>query len=409
MKNSLFPVLVLLLLTFSSCNWFSADEPKEIELSPKSATLVESNNSFGYNFFEEVLKTESAEKNIMVSPLSVSQALSMAINGAAGNTFTQMQNVMGFGDLTLSELNECNQTIVSSLVDHDPKVKMEIANSVWYRNDFAPKTPFIDNNKKYYGAMVSSYDPAKPDAAKDKMNKWVDDKTNGKIDKIIDEVTPDNVMFLINAIYFKAKWKSEFKKSDTRKETFTLDNGTAKEVETMIGEVKLAYCNEEKFSIVKLPYGAGKFNLLIFLPEEGYTTADIVSEIEKTDFEKLKALGLSERDLWLPKFEFSYENKLNDELDSLGMSDALDPALANFSGISDIGLYISRVMHKTYIKTDEEGSEAAAVTSITFDLTSVGPEGIIKIDRSFLFAIVEEDTQSILFMGKVFDPTLNGN
>lgn len=407
MKNLNILLIVLLSAVLASCNLFQPSEPKQIELSPKSATLVESNNNFGYSFFEEILKNEEAGKNVMVSPLSVSQALSMAINGAGGNTFTQMQQVLGFADFSLSDLNECNQTIVSSLIDHDPKVKMEIANSIWYRNDFTPKTTFIDNNKKYYGAEVSSYDPSKPDDAKNKMNNWVEDKTNGKIDKIIDEVTPDNVMFLINAIYFKAKWKSEFKKRDTRQESFTLDNGSVKKVETMIGEVKLAYYNEEKFSIVKLPYGAGKFNLLIYLPEDGYTTADIAGEIEKTDFEKLKALTLSERDLWLPKFEFSYDNQLNDELISMGMPEAFDSNFANFSGISDMGLFISKVMHKTYIKTDEEGTEAAAVTSISFDMTSIGPEGIIKIDRSFLFAIVEEDTHAILFMGRVVDPTLS--
>jgi len=404
------PILptILLLLILSSCDLFKS-EPSEIELSPKSASLVESNNSFGFSFFEKIVETEESGKNIMVSPLSVSQALSMAINGAAGNTFSQMQQVLGFNDYSLTDLNTCNQNITSSLVNHDPKVKMEIANSVWYRKDFTPKTTFIDDNKKYYGAEVSSYDPFMPDAAKDKMNQWVDKKTNGKIDKIIDKVTSDNVMFLINAVYFKAKWQTEFKKSDTQKEHFTLDDGTTKEVETMIGEVKLSYYNDEKFSVVKLPYGAGKFNLLIYLPEEGYTTSDIVGEIEKTDFEKLSTLTLSERDLWLPKFEFSYENKLNDVLEALGMTDAFSSTMADFSGISDLGLFISKVMHKTYIKTDEEGTEAAAVTSISFDMTSIGPEGIIKIDHSFLFAIVEEDTQSILFMGKVFDPTLNGN
>jgi len=406
MKNLYYLLLIVLPALFTCCNLFQPNEPKEIVLNIKSTALVESNNTFGYTFFEEILKTEDPEKNIMVSPLSVSQALSMAINGAAGNTFTQMQQVLGFSNFTLLDINDCNQTIVGSLVDHDQKVKMEIANSIWYRNDFTPKTTFISDNKKYYGAEIRSYDPAKPDAAKDNMNNWVEDKTNGKIDKIIDEVTPDNIMFLINAIYFKAKWKSEFKKKDTRQESFTLNNGTVKKVETMIGEVKLGYYNEEKFSIIKLPYGAGKFNLLIYLPEEGFTTTDIASEIEKTDFDKLSTLTLSERDIWLPKFEFSYQNMLNDELIALGMPDALDPALADFSGIADMGLFISKVMHKTYIKTDEEGTEAAAVTSISIDMTSVGPEGIIKVDRSFLFAIVEEDTQSILFIGRVVDPSV---
>jgi serine protease inhibitor len=406
MKSEIFPLIILFSIMLTSCDLFQSNKPTEITLNLKSATLVESNNSFGFGFFGKVIESEDANKNIMVSPLSVSQALSIAINGAGGTTFTQMQQVLGFNDFSLSDLNTCNQTIVTSLVDHDPKVELKIANSIWYRNNFSIKSDFINNNKLYYSAEVSSYDPSQADKSKDKINKWVDDKTNGKIDKIIDKINAEDVMFLINAVYFKAKWKTEFKKSKTQKASFTLDNGTEKEVETMIGEVKLSYYNEERYSVIKLPYGAGKFNMIIYLPEEGYTTDDIVGEIENTDFDKLNALTLEERDLWLPKFEFSYENSLLEELAAMGMTDAFNPWYANFSGISDIPLYISEVMHKTYIKTDEEGTEAAAATSITFGETSVGPEGIIRIDRSFLFAIAEEDTHSILFMGRVFDPSV---
>jgi len=405
MKNSTFFLLAMLLLLFSGCDLFNNDKPTDISLNLKSSSLIESNNSFGFNFFEEVIATEASNKNIMVSPLSVSQALSMAINGAGGNTFSQMQTMLGFNDFSLADLNTSNQTIVSSLVSHDPKVKLQIANSVWYRNNFSVKSDFINNNKLYYSAEVNSYDPSQPDKSKDKINKWVDDITNGKIDKIIEKINSDDAMFLVNAVYFNAKWKTEFKKSKTQKASFTLDNGTEKEVETMIGEIKLSYYNEKNYSVIKLPYGAGKFDMIIYLPEEGYTTNDIAGEIKNTDFDKLNTLVPEERDLWLPKFEFNYENSLIEELVTLGMTDAFDKN-ANFSGISDTPLFISGVMHKTYIKTDEEGTEAAAATSITFGYTSVGPEGIIRIDRSFLFAIVEEDTHSILFMGRVYDPSV---
>jgi serine protease inhibitor len=397
-----------LLISLFACNWFQNDkQPQEIELDLKSAQLVESNNTFGFNFFETIVANEDSDKNIMVSPLSVSQALSMAINGATGNTFSQMQQMMGLDGFLLPEINESNNKVVNSLLDHDSKVKIEIANSVWYRNDFSPKKDFIDNNQLYYNAEVSQWDPAQPAKAKDAMNKWVDDKTNGKIDKIISQVNAEDVMFLINAVYFKAQWKTKFKKSDTMPLTFKLDDGTEKEVETMIGKVELSYYNDEKFSVIMLPYGYGKFNMFIYLPQEGYTTNDIVPEIAKTDFNQFGSLTLSERELYLPKFEFSYENKLNDELEAMGMTDAFTPIVSDFNNITDKEIYISEVKHKTYIKTDEEGSEAAAATSIGFAVTSIGPEGIIKIDRSFLFAIVEKDTHSILFIGRVFDPSMN--
>jgi len=398
---------LFLLITFTSCNWFQIEkQPKEIVLDQKSAQLVESNNTFGFDFFETVVAGEEAGKNIMVSPLSVSQALSMAVNGAAGNTLTQMQQALGFDGFTLDELNGSNQNVVNSLLNHDSKVKIEIANSIWYKDNFSIKSGFIENNKSFYNAEVSSFDHTQPEKAKDAMNKWVDDKTNGKIDKIIDEVNADDVMFLINAIYFKAQWKTEFKKKDTELVTFTLDDGTKKEVETMIGKVELNYYNDEKFSVIKLPYGYGKFDMLIYLPGEGYTTKDIVPEIAKTDFDQLGLLSLNERELYLPKFEFSYENKLNDELEAMGMADAFSQDFANFENISNEDIFISKVMHKTYIKTDEEGTEAAAVTSVSFTNMAIGPSEIIKVDHSFLFAIVEEDTHSILFIGRVFDPSM---
>jgi serine protease inhibitor len=408
MKLSNILTSLFLVATFVACDWFENNkQPTDIVLDEKSTQLVESNNTFGFDLFETIVAGEEVNKNIMVSPFSVSQALSMATNGAKENTFTQMQQVLGFEGFTLPEMNDCNNKVVNSLLDHDSKVKIEIANSIWYRNNFTVKAGFIGDNKSFYNAEVSSYDQSQPGKAKEAINKWVDDKTNGKIDKIIDQVNADDVMFLINAVYFKAKWKTEFKKKDTKPIKFKLDDGTEKEVETMIGEVDLSYYNDEKFSVIKLPYGYGKFYLFIYLPEEGYTTNDIVSEIGNINFDKSELKNSSKRDLYLPKFEFSYENKLNNELATMGMTDAFDPIIANFSSISDQEIFISEVKHKTYIKTDEEGTEAAAATSITFGDTSVGPEGIIKIDRSFLFAIVEEDTHSILFIGKVFDPTKN--
>jgi serpin B len=403
-RITLIGILALSIL-FCSCDWFKQpDVPIDIEMSEKSALLVDANNQFGFNLFETILEVEAPGENIMISPLSIGQALSMAINGADGNTFAEMLSVLGYDELNLDDLNKTNSSLVSSLKTHDAKVIFDNSNSVWYRNDFAPKTTFLDNNKNFYNAEVNSYDPAQPDNAKNAINKWVDNKTNGKIDKIIDNVSPLDVMFLINAVYFKAKWKTEFKKSDTELKPFTPEVGNTVSVPTMIGKVKLNYYNSEKYSVIKLPYGSGKFNMLIYLPEEGFTTADIAREISSTDFELLRKTELSEYDIWLPKFEYAYSRELNSDLISLGMKDAFDASNANFKNIADLELFISKVMHKTYIKTDEEGSEAAAVTSVTIGLTSIGPGQIIKIDKSFLYAIVEEDTESILFIGRVNNP-----
>jgi serine protease inhibitor len=402
-KNTiiLFSVLFLTVLVYSCNN----GTPTDIELDLKSTQLVEANNTFGFNLFETIIETEDANKNVMISPLSVSQALSMALNGAAENTLMEMQSALDFEGFPIDEINSSNLSLSNALYNHDPKVELNIANSIWYRNDFAPKEDFISNNKTYYKAEVESYDPLKPDLAVDNMNKWVSKNTNKKIKKIINQLNTDDVLFLINAIYFKAEWQTKFEKSDTRNEKFTCDDGTEKELETMIGEANLTYKNEEKYAAIKIPYASGKFNIIIYLPEEGYTTSDLIPELVNTDFDYLKEMNTSKMDIWLPKFEFEYENKLNPSLKEMEINDAFDPLKANFSNLHN-DVYISEVLHKTYIKTDEEGSEAAAATKVSFGVTSVGPGQVVKINRSFLFAIVEEDTNAILFIGRVFDPSI---
>lgn len=402
-----FSVLFSLLFIFAIAACNDDKEPTNIKLSLKSAEIIKCNNEFGFNLFSEIINQQKADKNIMVSPLSVSQAMSMALNGAQNQTLIEMQSTLGFEGFSKADANKSNQEIVNALLDHDPKVDLKVANSVWYRNDFTVKSDFINNNKTYYNAEVASFDGADPNAAMKKMNSWVEKNTKGKIPKIIDNIESNEVLFLINAVYFKADWKTQFKKSNTQLKPFTLDNGTKIEVQTMIGEVELSYYNDEKFSVIKLPYSHGKFNLLIYLPEEGYTTSDIASDLSTTNFKLLRETLLSKRIIWLPKFEFTFDIPLISHMQQMGIVEAFDSNKADFSDISEAELYISKVMHKTYIKTDEEGSEAAAATSVSFGFTSVGPSEVIKIDRSFLFAIVEDDTESILFVGRVANPLIH--
>ena len=403
MKIKVHTITSIVMLIVGSC---ITPEPTNIELQQKSKELVQASNNFGFQLFETVMESTQAGKNLMISPLSVNQALSMALNGAKNNTLIEMQNTLDFSDLSTAEINHSNLELYNALTDHDSKVNLKIANSIWYKNSIVPNETFIADNEVYYNAEVSSFDPAKSQNAVDNINQWVDKNTNGKIDKIINGISDEDVMFLINAVYFKAEWKTKFKKSETRDADFTPESGNKKQVPTMVVKAQLSYVNEESYTAVKLPYGAGKFNMIIFLPEEGYSTADIVPELVNTDFETLNAMTEIEKEIWLPKFEFEYENELNDELETMGMHDAFSRENADFGNVCDKDVYISSVTHKTYIKTDEEGSEAAAATKVTFGLTSAGPDQNIYVNRSFLFAIVEEDTNTILFIGKVYDPTL---
>lgn len=399
-------IIPIFLFTVVACN---GDETQQgatnIDLSLKSEKIVESNNNFGFDFFETVIENEDSDINLMVSPLSVSQALCLALNGAANTTFDEMQSVLDFDNMSISNINDANLELYDALASHDPNVEFTIANSAWYRDDFSIKSDYVSNLEKYFYAEVDEFDISDLEAAKDKMNKWVKNNTNKKIDEIVESIDNSSILFLINAIYFNGEWSSKFDKSETTDVDFTIENGTTKKVETMIGEASISYINEETYSAVKLPYSYGKYDMVVFLPAEDYTTSDIVHELSDFDFDKLFSLNTSTQEIWVPKFTFEYKNELNDELHEMGMPTAFT-GNANFSGISDLSIHISKVLHKTYIKVDEEGTEAAAATSVEMEYTSSIPSEPIKINRSFLFAIVEEDTNSILFIGRVADPSL---
>ena len=407
MKKIFLLPLVLVAFVLNSCENMENNNDKILpELISKSGTMVQSNNTFGMNLFENILTNESQEKNLMVSPLSVSQALSMALNGAVDSTYSQMAGVLDFKDLTLEEINSLNQNLTDFLVNIDPKTTLNISNSVWNRSDFILKTPFVDNNKTWYNAALNQWNANEPEKGKEMINSWVSEKTKGKIPKIIEQISSDNILFLINAVYFKSQWSSKFDPKKTTNKPFAPENSPEVNVETMVGEVNLRLQQHREFLQIQLPYGNGKFSLHIFVPRLENSCASIYPQLKTLDFSKISENPLVKRELWLPKFEFSYEKVLNTPLISLGMTDAFDPLAANFSNISDIQIFISRVMHKTYIKTDEEGSEAAAVTSVEFSYTSIDPTQPIAVDRSFLFAITEETSGSVLFVGKVYNPAL---
>jgi serine protease inhibitor len=185
---------------------------KPIVVDEKTASMVSANNEFGLKLFKTLASNGS---NVFVSPLSVSQALGMTYNGATGNTATEMASVLGFGGMTSGDINQTSTKLRQALLGADKTVSFSIANSIWYRNDFSINADFVTTNKTYYDAEVKGLDFSKAEASKNTINSWVNDQTRGKIPTIVDQITPDHVMFLINAVYFKGTWKYNFKKSDT--------------------------------------------------------------------------------------------------------------------------------------------------------------------------------------------------
>jgi len=404
-------LLCLLMLTLFSCHQDEFTSPGTIVLDEKSAELIEAENEFGLELFQKIYAQEEKYDNIMVSPLSVSLALAMTYNGANGETQTAMEETLKVYGLTPDEINESYATLVEALKSLDPKVVLEIANAIYYREDFSVEDDFITTNRNYYDAEVEALDFNATEQALKTINNWVADKTHDKIDKILDNISGDQVMFLLNAIYFNGIWQTKFDKDDTEDLPFYLEIGSAINVPTMKKTESLPYYSNSLYSAVKLAYGAGNYNMFVFLPNAENTVEDIVNELSTSSWESwmenfTDSVNL---DLQLPRLKYKYEIKLNEVLSDMGMGIAFTSG-ADFTGINKAGgLNIDYVKHKTFIEVNEKGTEAAAVTIVAIELTAVGSGNLqFKVNRPFLYAITEKDTGAILFMGTVKNPEKEG-
>ncbi len=409
-RRLLFPsAFIFSLLLLISCEKNDPDpanrEPGKIELTKKSAELIEADHQFAFEVFKEV-DGLSEEENLMISPLSVSYALGMTLNGADGTTRDAFRDVLHFGDLTDQEVNESYKELMSQLVTLDDNVKFSIANSIWYKMGYNVLQEFIDANRDYFDAAVEELDFSDPQSV-DIINGWIEEKTNDKIKDMLDFIPADAVMYLINAIYFNATWKYQFDAEDTYSGNFTLENGSNHQVEYMQVEGGFGYTNQDDFTAVELPYGDSTFSMVVLLPKPGITTSELVEEMDGASWDSWFEHSYNTNvHVQLPKFKYGFKSLLNDPLIELGLGVAFTPA-ADFTRITPPGgLMISRVIHQTFIDVKEEGTEAAAATIVEIIETSAGGGGPIqfKVDRPFLYVIKENSTGAILFMGKVGKP-----
>jgi serpin B len=405
MKNIFFPALfIAFLFSIGACTKDQPAEKRElvqIDLTGTQKSLVMSNNAFGFDMFRAINKEEDPDKNIFISPLSISLSLAMTYNGADGDTKTEMQNTLRFPDLSAEEINGYFQTLCNALTDLDPTVKLGIANSIWYHEGFSVLPDFISINQLYYNAEVRALNFSDPASVKT-INGWVASKTNNKIPKVIDEITDDLVMFLINAIYFKGQWTYDFNKDQTAPGTFHLSPVDETTVPFMHRKGTFHYYSDESLQLLEMPYGQGNFSMVVLLPKQGYSVSDLAESLTPEVWNSMLADTASAHvDIAMPRFKFDYERVLNNDLKGLGMVKAFGPA--DFSKINPLEeLYISFVKHKSFVDVNEEGTEAAAVTVVGISTTSAGPEPVtFTADHPFIFAIRETTTNTILFMGKV--------
>ena len=368
-------------------------------LTSSEQQLVAAANDFSFALFRQVAAARR-DSNVFASPLSASMALGMTMNGAAGPTYDQMRSALAFGTASDADINASYKSLIALLRGLDPSVDFRIANSIWYRNGFPFNQTFLDAGKTWFDAQVSALDFAQPSAVTT-INSWVSSATVGKIPKIIDTIGPDQVMFLINAIYFKGSWRDKFDPAETKDAPF---RGIAGEqpMRLMHRSGKMSFLFSADVAAVDLPYGNSAYTMTVILPQPG-TNIDAVAASLKPE---TWALWLSQfrelkTDVWLPKLKLEWERDLNDDLKALGMRDAFVPNGADFTRMSSRGreLYIDKVKQKTYVDINEEGTEAAAVTSVGISVTSLPPS--LRVDRPFIFVIRERLSGTIVFMGKI--------
>lgn len=370
-----------------------------------SQPVADRTTDFAFDFLKALAKSQPTEGNIFVSPLSLHLALGMLINGAEGTTAEELRKVLKMEGISQEELNEAYQTLAANLPLADPKVTLAIANSVWYRKGLQVEPNFVQAMNKTFKAQVTSEDFSNPATVK-KINSWASDHTNGKIKKVLDNISPQHVMFLMNALYFKGDWKYQFDAKKTADAPFYLSEGSSKNVKMMELSANLGAFSNGQYTAVELPYGNGQYNLTLVMPDKGHIN-ELIGKFGKSEWDQLQTnlQNKSTIKVKLPKFALDYEINLNGTLQAMGMSKAFTES-AEFGGISRLqNLLVSFVKQNTYLGVDEKGTEAAAVTTIGMVFTSIPaePKNIV-FNKPFLFFISEKSSNTVQFVGRITNP-----
>ncbi len=396
----------ILILLFGCTTSDDGPSDKDLGFDPALETvqakaMVTANNAFALDFFKEIANDEEAE-NYMVSPLSLTLALGMTYNGANEDTEKAFGDVLGYGDV--DGANSFNQNLIKSLTASGSGATLNLAQAIWIQNDFPVEPDFVNINQEFYDAEVDNLNFRDPKAV-EVVNSWAYDHTQGKIDKFIEQFDSNTVLFLANAIYFKGTWKFEFDPEDTRQVAFHASSSETVQVPMMSMGSKVPYFTNDTFSSIRLPYKNERYEMVVFLPHKGFSTTDIISALNMENFDSWhNSYAESELDIQFPKFKAEYKKLLNEGLTNMGLGIAFSTD-ADFGKINkQASLRISRVLQETFIEVNEEGTEAAAVTSVEIVNTSASVTPSFVADHPFLYMIRDSYTGSILFIGRVGRP-----
>ena len=367
-------------------------------------SLVAANTRFAFKLFSQ-LTERGPGKNIFISPASVFLALAMTYNGAAGETQRGMAEALELAGMSLDEVNRAGAELLRSLRSIDPQVRLAVANSLWGRQDITFSREFLRRCADFYGAEVQTLDFADPRALA-VINGWVRQHTDGKIEKILDQIESATLLVLLNAIYFKGNWTRPFDRQRTEERAFHLLGGGQKQLPLMTQSGEYQYYEDKDFQAVGLPYGGERLSMYLFLPEQRGGLAAFQQRLSDKNWSAwMRQFRKTEGTIALPRFKLEYEVTLNQALQALGMAAAFSRR-ADFAGMGAGALKIDEVRHKTFVEVNEEGTEAAAVTAVTMMRASFVPKRTFRmvVDRPFFCAIRDNQSSAILFMGAIVEP-----
>ena len=398
-------------LTLVACGGASSPTaPTPIEQLPRALTvneqqLIAQSNGFAFALFQQVAG-EAPDSNLFLSPLSASMALGMTMNGAEGSTLDAMRSTLGFSSMTVPDADTAYQSLISLLRGLDPHVDFQIANAIWYRQGFNVEANFLQTDKQYFDATVQGLDFDSPSAVKT-INAWVSTSTKGKIDEIVDSpIDPNTMMFLTNAMYFKGAWLYDFDAGKTSSQPFNMADGSSTSVPMMdLPAVTVRFAAPPGYQAVELPYGGGAFVMDVVLPNAGTSLDAVVAGLAGGGWSALLAgMDNGTGEVEIPRFTLTWGASLNQPLTALGMGIAFGDD-ADFTGIApDTGLTITNVRQQTFVEVNEQGTTAAAATSVAVGVTSDETPFVFRADHPFLFVIRERLSGAILFMGELQQP-----
>ena len=409
MKHLLFKAadLTAIFLVPLSCGTPSDDpdngpnELKPVTISTRAAEFVTIGNTFAMEFIDKV--NADAEKDYIISPLSMQFLLGMLLNGAQGVTADEISAVLGYGKGEIAEVNNYCLSMLEQLPSLDKKTKLAIAGAIFVDKGWSLNNDYVSTVGHYYDATVSNLDFSKSKEALDTINGWASEHTNGLVPKVLDEVSTDILCYLLNALYFKSEWASKFDKKNTSDEDFKGEDGSMTKVKMMKAKATHHYCKGETFEALEMGYGNGAFTMTVLLPSKGHTVSDVISSLKKSSWEDITGRMYSDEfDVWMPKFETNFGIKLNDILSAMGMPTAFISGSADFSAMSVAASHLDFVRQDAAIKVDEQGTEAAAVSTAGIAKNAVGPTEPMEFhaDHPFLYLITETSTGAVLFAGR---------